>query len=106
MGYRQNILSKRVSHGGYPGLFSLFLIYISSIAGGTKLECQLDVVLFVQLKRFLDLTCDFWVENAKNSYKWLMELDLSPSKSRGDAETATWACSWSRSQRLRLSPPP
>jgi hypothetical protein len=47
------------------GLFC-FSIYISSIAVWTYLTCQLDLLLFVRVRWFLGLTCDFWAKNAKN----------------------------------------
>ena len=45
-----------------------FLTLILSIAVGVKLIRQLDFLLFEWVMGFWDLTCDFWVENAKNKY--------------------------------------
>jgi len=41
-------------------------IYISSITVGTKLKCQLDLVVFQQVRWFGGLTCVFWAENGEN----------------------------------------
>ena len=42
-----------------------FYSYISSIAVGGYLSCQLDVGDSVWVRWFWGLTCDFWAENAK-----------------------------------------
>jgi hypothetical protein len=43
----------------------LFFSTVLSIAGWVELKCQLDLVLFVGFRWFLDLTCCFWAENGK-----------------------------------------
>ena len=60
----QNVVSKRVSPGGSPGLDS-FSIYIFSIAVGMKLKCHSDIVEFERVTWFWGLTSDFWAENER-----------------------------------------
>ncbi len=44
----------------------LVFIYYFKYSGWKVTKFQLDLVLFVGVRRFWDLTCDFWAENAKN----------------------------------------